>query len=116
MRCVGRGGKDGCGALDGEQVKEVVGTATRKGAHLQEPPQGSWLLAPDPKPVRVIAVAAVPPKRSISRARWRHAQLVAEGVRAGPRLAWDANRAEETSRVADGTARGLCPWRRSRAR
>jgi hypothetical protein len=47
----------------------------------------SWLLAPDPKPVRVIAVAAVPPKRSIARSRWRHAQLAAECVRADPRLA-----------------------------
>jgi hypothetical protein len=42
----------------------------------------SWLLAPDPVPVR-----AVPPKRTISRARQRHAQLTAKCAGADPRLA-----------------------------
>jgi hypothetical protein len=45
----------------------------------------SWLLAPDPVPVRPVTV--VPPKRTISRARQRHAQLTAECARADPRLA-----------------------------
>jgi hypothetical protein len=47
----------------------------------------SWILAPDRVPVRAMAVAAVLPKRSITRARRRHAQLAAKCMRADPRLA-----------------------------
>jgi hypothetical protein len=40
----------------------------------------SWLLAPDPKPVRVIAVAAVPPKRTAAGGTlnwpWRASELI----------------------------------------
>src|SRR5215813_4225448 len=46
----------------------------------------SWRLAPDPVPVRTIAATAVPPKRSIDRARRRHARLVEKCSRADPRL------------------------------
>jgi hypothetical protein len=47
----------------------------------------SWRLAPDPVQVHTTTVTAVPPKRSITRARRRHAQLAVERVRADPRLA-----------------------------
>jgi hypothetical protein len=47
----------------------------------------SWRLAPDPVPVRVTTIAAVLPKRSVTKARRRHAQLTAKCVRADPRLA-----------------------------
>ena len=46
----------------------------------------SWRLVPDPVPVRTITATAVPPKRSIARARRRHARLVAKCSSADPRL------------------------------
>jgi hypothetical protein len=47
----------------------------------------NWLLAPSPVPVRLTTAAVGLPKRSITKARKRHAQLAAECVRADPRLA-----------------------------
>jgi len=47
----------------------------------------NWLLALARAPVRATTVAAVLSRRSIARARRRHAQLSTEYVRADPRLA-----------------------------
>jgi len=47
----------------------------------------NWLLAPTPVTVRATTIGAVLPKRFITRARGRHAQLATQFVRADPQLA-----------------------------
>jgi hypothetical protein len=46
----------------------------------------SWRLPPEPVPVRKVTATAASPKRSIDRARRRHARLIATCSRADPRL------------------------------